>query len=121
MAVGTHIKTYFNGAWHDGDVPIMRAADHGAWLGTTVFDGARRFEGVSPDLEAHCERVNRSALALQMSPTVAVEDMIAIAHEGLARCEEGAAVYIRPMYWAVAGDPAAIAPDPRKHCICNVP
>ena len=29
MAVGTHIRTYFNGAWHDGDTPVIRAADHG--------------------------------------------------------------------------------------------
>ncbi|MFT5062481.1 MAG: branched-chain amino acid aminotransferase, partial [Polaromonas sp.] len=33
MAAGTNIKTYFNGAWHDGNVAIMSAADHGAWLG----------------------------------------------------------------------------------------
>ena len=58
MAVGTSIKTYFEGSWHDGDVAIMRAADHGSWLGTTVFDGARYFEGVAPDLEAHCARAN---------------------------------------------------------------
>ena len=36
MAVGTNIRTYFNGSWHDGDVSVMRAADHGAWLGTTI-------------------------------------------------------------------------------------
>ncbi len=41
MAVGKTIRTYFNGQWHDGDVPIMSAADHAAWLGSSVFDGAR--------------------------------------------------------------------------------
>ena len=51
MAVGKTIRTYFNGQWHDGDVPIMSAADHAAWLGSSVFDGARWFDGVSPDLE----------------------------------------------------------------------
>ena len=45
MATGSNIRTYFQGTWHTGDVPIMSAADHGAWLGTTVFDGARLFEG----------------------------------------------------------------------------
>ncbi|MCU0912221.1 MAG: branched chain amino acid aminotransferase, partial [Rhodobacteraceae bacterium] len=29
MATGTNIRTWFEGSWHDGDVPIMRAADHG--------------------------------------------------------------------------------------------
>ena len=64
MATGINIKTYFEGAWHDGDVPIMRAADHGAWLGTTVFDGARFVDGIAPDLLPHCERVVSSARAL---------------------------------------------------------
>ena len=41
MATGTNIKTYFNGAWHDGNTPVINAADHGAWLGSGVFDGAR--------------------------------------------------------------------------------
>ena len=41
MATGTNIRTYFDGRWHDEDVSIMRAADHGSWLGTPVFDGAR--------------------------------------------------------------------------------
>ena len=47
MASGENIKTYFNGAWHEGDKYILRAADHGAWLGSSVFDGARYFEGAT--------------------------------------------------------------------------
>jgi branched-chain amino acid aminotransferase len=47
MATGENIRTWFGNTWHDGDVMIMRAADHGSWLGTTVFDGARYFEGVA--------------------------------------------------------------------------
>ncbi len=112
MATGTNIRTYFEGAWHNGDVPIMRAADHGSWLGTTVFDGARFVNGLAPDLDLHCARVNRSAEALMIKPTVSTEDMIAIAREGLAAFTKNAAVYIRPMYWAIHGDPAAIAPSP---------
>ncbi|PUB16358.1 branched-chain amino acid aminotransferase [Yoonia sediminilitoris] len=112
MATGTHIRTYFNGAWHDGDVPIMRAADHGAWLGSTVFDGARYVNGLAPDLDLHCARVNHSAKALMITPTVSTDDMIAIAREGLARYNRNAAVYIRPMYWGIAGDATAIVPSP---------
>jgi len=84
MAFGTNVRTYFEGQWHDEDVSIMRAADHGSWLGTTVFDGARLFEGVTPDLDAHCARVNASAEALMITPTVSAEDMVAIAWEGIA-------------------------------------
>ncbi|GHE99037.1 branched chain amino acid aminotransferase [Aliiroseovarius zhejiangensis] len=110
MATGTNIRTYFNGTWHDGDVYTMRAADHGAWLGTTVFDGARYFEGIHPDLEPHCARVNRSAEALMITPTVTTADMVEIAKEGLATYPKDAAVYIRPMYWALEGGDLGIVP-----------
>lgn len=110
MAVGKNIRTYFNGTWHDGDVAIMQAADHGSWLGSNVFDGARYFDGRAPDLEAHCARVNRSAAALMVTPTVSTEDMVAIVHEGLKLYPRDATVYIRPMYWAIHGDMTGIVP-----------
>jgi branched-chain amino acid aminotransferase len=112
MATGTNIRTYFEGAWHDSDVMIMRAADHGSWLGTTVFDGCRRFEGVTPDLEAHCARVNRSAEALMITPTVSTDAMVAIVREGLSLYPKSAAIYIRPMYWALEGGDLGVAPKP---------
>lgn len=112
MAVGQNIRTYFEGSWHDGDVPIMRAADHGSWLGTTVFDGARFVNGKTPDLDAHCARVNRSATALMITPTVETEAMVEIAKEGLAGFSADAAVYIRPMYWAIHGNETGIVPLP---------
>lgn len=88
----------------------MRAADHGAWLGTTVFDGARFYDGVTPDLLAHCERINRSAAALMITPTVDVADMVNAIHDGLKSYNAGSAVYIRPMYWALNGDETTIVP-----------
>lgn len=112
MATGSNIRTYFNGSWQDGNVPIMRAADHAAWLGSSVFDGARFFDGMTPDLDLHCARTNRSAKALMLTPTVSTDDMVAIAREGLAQYDKGAAVYIRPMYWGIDGDASAIAPSP---------
>lgn len=112
MATGSDIRTFFDGKWHDGDVPIMRAGDHGAWLGTTVFDGARFVDGIAPDLQAHCERVNRSAAALMITPTVEAGEMVEIIGEGLRRYEAGAAIYIRPMYWALDGGDLGIIPKP---------
>ncbi len=111
MAVGTDIMTWFEGQWHQGDVMIMRAADHGSWLGSTVFDGARFFNGSAPDLLAHCERVNNSARALSLTPSVTAEDMIALIAEGLEAYGPEDAVYIRPMYWGIHGDQTAIVPD----------
>ena len=112
MATGTNIRTYFNGSWHDGDTPIMSAADHGAWLGSGVFDGARLFEGMTPDLDLHCARVNRSAEAMMLTPTVEANEMVEIVKEGLKSYGPGSAVYIRPMYWGLHGDDTALVPLP---------
>lgn len=110
MATGKNIRTYFEGQWHDGDAPVMRAADHGMWLGSNVFDGARFANGLTPDLDKHCARVNASAQALMVTPTVDTEDMVAIVREGLKFYAPDAAVYIRPMYWAIDGGLSAIVP-----------
>jgi len=45
--------TFFEGEWREGNVPIMGSRTHGLWLGSTGFDGARAFEGVTPDLDRH--------------------------------------------------------------------
>lgn len=110
MATGRNIRTYFEGRWHEGDLAIMRAADHGMWLGSAVFDGARFVDGLAPDLDLHCARVNRSAEALMLTPTVAVDAMIEIVREGLAAYPAGAAVYIRPMYWGLETGHMTIVP-----------
>lgn len=120
MASGTNIRTYFDGQWHDGDIAVIRAADHGAWLGSGVFDGARFVNGLAPDLEAHCARVNRSARALGLTPTVSTENMVQMVWDGLAAYPRDAAVYIRPMYWGIDGDATAIVPseDATGFAIC---
>ena len=52
MAVGTNIKTYFPRArGMNGNVPIMSAADHGAWLGT---DGVRSVRASSTGWRPTC-------------------------------------------------------------------
>lgn len=120
MATGKNIRTWFNGQWHDGDIAVIRAADHGAWLGSGVFDGARHVNGLTPDLAAHCDRVNRSARALELTPTVTTEAMIDIIRDGLSTCPPDAAIYIRPMYWGIDGDITAIVPsqDSTGFAIC---
>jgi len=110
MAFGTNIRTWFEGRWHDGDVAVMRAADHGIWQGSSVFDGARWFDGVAPDLDAHCARVNRSAAALMITPTMTADEIARIAREGLRPYGKDQAVYIRPMYWALDGSELGVSP-----------
>jgi branched-chain amino acid aminotransferase len=105
MAFGHEIRTWFEGRWHDGDVPVMRAADHGTWQGSNVFDGARMFDGRVPDLGPHCARVNRSAEALMITPTLSADEIEGLAREGLRAYDPATAVYVRPMYWAIDASP----------------
>jgi branched-chain amino acid aminotransferase len=120
MAIGSNIMTWFEGTWHRGDVAVMRAADHGAWQGSNVFDGARMFDGLTPDLDRHCARINRSAKAMMLTPTVEAARMVEIVREGLDACPKDQPVYIRPMYWAIDGDASGIVPKPDStaFCIC---
>ena len=104
--------TFFDGDWHDGNVPIMGPRTHAAWLCTSVFDGGRAFEGVTPDLDLHCGRVNRSVAAICLKPLVTVETWLGLVAEGLKRFDNSAELYIRPMYWAEEGAPGGVRPDP---------
>ena len=120
-AGGSGTWTFFEDAWHAGNVPIMGPRTHGAWLGSTVFDGARAFEGVVPDLDLHCARINRSATSLGLEPRVPPERWITLAHEGIARLPRDAALYIRPMYWAsegAAGGGVRFDPASTQWCLC---
>lgn len=47
-----------------------------------------------------------------ITPTVDTNTMVEIVKEGLKAYAPGAAVYIRPMYWAIHGDASAIMPSP---------
>lgn len=106
--------TYVDGDWHEGNVPIMGARTHAVWLGSTVFDGARWFEGVAPDLDLHCARVNRSAIALGLKPTMETDEIISLANDGLKKFDGKTAVYIRPMYWAEHGGYMSVPADPES-------
>jgi branched-chain amino acid aminotransferase len=112
--------TFLDGNWHHGNAPIMGARTHASWLGSVVFDGARAFEGVTPDLDLHYERVNRSARRLMLQPLVSVEEWMALTDDGRRRFPPDADLYIRPMYWAEAGGPGGVLPDAgsTRWCLC---
>ncbi len=112
--------TYVDGDWHEGNVPIMGARTHAVWLGSSVFDGARWFEGVMPDLELHAARVNRSATTLGMKPTMSAEEIIGLAWDGAKKFDGKTAIYVRPMYWAEHGGYMSVPPDPdsTRFCLC---
>jgi len=112
MADLSETWTFFNGDWHEGNIPILGPRSHAFWCGSSVFDGARAFEGVMPDADLHFERVNRSAIALGLKPTVELGRWMELTREGLAKFQSKEAIYIRPMYWAEEGGYMSVPPDP---------
>jgi len=107
--------TFLDGSWQEGNPPIMGPLTHAAWMSSIIFDGARGFEGIAPDLDRHCARAVASAVAMGLGPTLTAEEIEALAREGLRRFPADAAVYIRPMFWA---DDGWIEPDPAATRFC---
>ena len=112
--------TFFEDDWHQGDVRIMGPRTHACWLGSMVFDGARAFEGVMPDLDRHCARVNQSAINFKLKPVVDTDTWLTLAREGIARFGANAELYIRPMYWAQHGAGGGVLFDAEttNWCLC---
>ena len=63
----------------------MDSETNAAWVANSVFDGARAFSRLAPDLDLHCQRAVRSARTLEMKPPVTAEEIEAIAREGIRR------------------------------------
>ncbi|WFR96155.1 branched-chain amino acid aminotransferase [Rhizobium tumorigenes] len=117
MAVDTSPRsttwTYVDGEWLPGNPPLIGPTSHAMWLASTVFDGARWFDGIAPDLDLHCQRVNRSARAMGLEPTMTAEQIEALALEGVKKFDGTSALYIKPMYWGEHGMPTSVvAVDP---------
>jgi branched-chain amino acid aminotransferase len=110
--------TFFEGGWHEGNVAIMGPRSHGSWLASTVFDGARAFEGVTPDLDRHMCRVNTSAETMGLEPVVTHENWMSLVRDGLKRFDARAELYIKPMYWAERTGYATVMPDPTSTAWC---
>jgi branched-chain amino acid aminotransferase len=104
--------TFYKGDWHEGNIPIMGVRSHAVWLCSSVFDGARAFEGVMPDLDLHCARINASAKTMHLNPVVTAETWEGLTRDGLKRFDKDSALYIRPMYWAERSGTLLVAPDP---------
>jgi len=115
MAAGPALSatwTYIDGDWHEGNVLMWGARTHAIWLGSSVFDGARVFEGVAPDLDLHCARVNASAKTMYLKPAMSAEEIVGLTHDGIKKFPKDTMLYVRPMYWAERAGPQALPPDP---------
>ncbi|WP_448190085.1 branched-chain amino acid aminotransferase [Azospirillum sp. sgz301742] len=101
--------TYVKGEWLEGNPGLIGPMSHAMWLASLVFDGARAFEGVAPDLGLHCARSVRSALAMGLAPMLTGGEIEELCWDGIRRFPKDVALYIRPMFWAEDG---FVAPDP---------
>ncbi|MDQ0998498.1 branched-chain amino acid aminotransferase [Phyllobacterium ifriqiyense] len=117
-AAQTATWTYVDGDWYEGNVPLIGPRTHAMWLASTVFDGARWFEGVAPDLDLHCARVNTSAIAMGLKPTMSADEIVGLTHDGLKKFDGKTAVYIRPMYWGEHGGYMGVPADPESTRFC---
>ena len=106
---GSGALTYVRGAWLEGNPGLIGPMSHAMWLASLVFDGARAFEGVAPDLGLHCARSVRSAQAMGLKPMLTAGEIEELCWDGIRRFPKETALYIRPMFWAEDG---FVAPDP---------
>jgi branched-chain amino acid aminotransferase len=113
--------TYVDGAWLPGNPPLIGPTSHAMWLASTVFDGARWFDGIAPDLDLHCQRVNRSAASMGLKPLKTAEEIEALAWEGVKKFDGKTPIYIKPMYWGEhgsAGSVVAVDAESTRFALC---
>ncbi|NQU56526.1 MAG: branched-chain amino acid aminotransferase [Rhodospirillales bacterium] len=103
--------TYVDGQWVEGNPNILSPKSNAVWLSSTVFDGARAFKGVAPDLDLHCARAVRSAEALALAPALSGPEIEEIAWQGIRQFPEDTELYVCPMFFA---DEGFIVPTPES-------
>jgi len=94
---------YYDGAWTQENPKLTGPADHAFWMSTVVFDGARSFNGLAPDLDLHCRRVVRSARSMLLEPQVDADRIATLCREGIRKFPKAAELYIKPMFFARGG------------------
>ena len=99
----TEALNWIDGEWIPGNPPIIGPVTNAAWMATVVFDGARSFDGLAPDLDLHAERCVASAKALGLEPEIEASEIVRIAVEGVRRFPLEKSLYIRPMFYGDGG------------------
>ncbi len=103
--------TFTQGTWHDGSPALIKPRDHGFWLASAVFDGARALAGAVPDLERHCKRLIKSGQLMSMQPSITAEEIVKLVWDGIAKFPNDSELYICPILYPTGG---FITPDPKS-------
>jgi len=110
---------FIDGQWCEGNPPLLGPLSHATWMASVVFDGARAFGGVTPDLDLHCQRLTDSANAFGLKPMLSAGEVMEVALDGVGHFAAGSELYIRPMYWAEEGaDKFFVMPKPESTRFC---
>ncbi len=104
-------RFWHDGRWWDSQPKVLGPMDHAMWMSSSVFDGARIFDGLAPDLDRHCERLIDSAEKMLLQPTHTAEEVRALAIEAFKQMPPDKAYYVRPMFYAMRG---FVAPEPES-------
>ncbi|MFP4126241.1 MAG: branched-chain amino acid aminotransferase [Alphaproteobacteria bacterium] len=104
-------RFWHDGRWWDTQPKVLGPMDHAMWMSSSVFDGARIFAGLAPDLDRHCERLIDSAQKMLLQPTHSAEAVQALAVEAFKQMPSDKAYYVRPMFYATRG---FVAPEPES-------
>ncbi len=94
---------YFDGDWVDTNPKIVGPGTHAFWMSSVVFDGARAFGGLAPDLDLHCQRLIKSAAAIGLTPPITWEEVYELSLEGIRKLPRESELYIRPAIYAEDG------------------
>ena len=104
-----HAINYIDGDWIEGNPAVLGPHDQAFWFATQIFDGARAFGGVAPDLDRHCKRAFNSARYMGYEPKIGLDEVIDIALRACARFPAGTELYVRPIFFPANG---FLSPDP---------
>lgn len=100
---------YYDGKWLSENPRLTGPMDHAFWMASVVFDGARAFHGLAPDLLPHCERLVRSAKSMLLEPKLDAAAVDQLCREAVRQLPRDDEYYIRPMFFARAG---FVSPEP---------
>lgn len=94
---------YYDGEWTTEQPLVTGPMSHAFWMSSVVFDGARAFGGLAPDLDMHCERLINSARNLMLGTPKSAEEITELCKEGIRKMPKESELYVRPMFFATEG------------------
>ena len=94
---------FHDGQWLDEQPLLIGPMHHAFWQSSIVFDGARAFGGLAPDVLPHCERLLASANNMLLTPELEAGEVAELCIEAVRRLPKDSELYIRPMFYATDG------------------